>query len=277
MTRRTDPRPDWHPGGWLRDLHAAGAALTRLPLPAPPAAALLDPRTRRAYPLVGALVGLAAGGVFFAAHDVGLPAAVSAVLAVAALILIGGHMEPDPSGGETRAAPPFLIATLLKIAALFVIGDAATPGGGPHMAVLALVASGAVSHAAAILFEPAPEPGDEPGGSSEPGDAKVVILPPDGTAIPAKAGGDGELDMREGNGHDIGPAAAAIAVALAIAAVSLGLMGGLVAAGGAALGAFLAPRILKREIEAETLAVPVALQQSAEVWALLALAVSLGV
>jgi len=263
MRSAPDPAESWTLAAWGRDLHAAAAILTRLPVPPPPAAALIDPRTRRAYPLIGAFAGLAAGGVFFAAHDIGLPAAVDAVLAVAALILIGGHVDE----GGRRAPAPFLAATLIKIAALYVIGAPQTPGGGPHLAVLALVAAGALSHVAAIVLEPETEADDDEA-AVEP---RVVILPPGGTAFAADA------REEEGNGHTLGPAATALALALGLAVLTLGLMGALVAAGGAALGALVAPRALRRDIHAGTLPPPLALQQAAEVVALLALAVSLSV
>lgn len=257
----------WTLRAWWLDLHAAAATLTRLPIGAPPAPAALSPRVRRAYPLVGALTGLAAGGVYFAANDVGLPIAVNAVLTVAALILIGGHMDDK---GD-RAVAPLLVATLLKIVAIFVFGDPATPGGGPHMVVLALVATGALSHAAALLLEPAP---DTDASDIAPVDAysdpKVVILPPDGTQIT-------EEDLDEGNGSDLGPQTTAIIIALLLTVISLGLLPGAVAAAGATLGAWLAPRILMREIDADILPMPIALQQTAEVWALLGLAIFMSV
>ena len=256
----------WTFQAWLQDLHCAAATLTRLPLPHPPAASALNPRVRRAYPLVGAFVGLAAGGVFFAAHDVGLPLVVGTVLCVAALILLGGHMDDH---GQ-RAAGPLLVATMIKLATIYVIGNVDTPNGGPHMVVVALAAAGALSHAAAILFEPAPSDDDTTDTKVAMGpqvaDPKVVILPPDGTQLT-------EEDMYEGNGRDLGPAATAIIIALLVAAVALGLLPGAVAAGGAAIGAWIAPKMLAREIEAEILPLPLALQQSGEVWALLALAV----
>ncbi len=259
---------DWSLAAWGRDLHVAVSALTRLPVQPPPASASLDPRARRAYPIAGALMGLAAGGVFFASHDVGLPAAVSAILAVAALILIGGHLED----GQTRAAAPFMVATLLKIAAIYVIGGDENFESGPHVAVLALVAVGALSHAAAILLEPAPDPEDEADANAgEDGDPRVLILPPDGTAIPA------DEEDHEGNGHELGPAATALAISLIVAVVTLGLTAGAVAAGGAALGAWLAPRAFRQEIESGHLPMPLALQQSGEVWGLLALAVSMSI
>ncbi|MGD1933176.1 MAG: hypothetical protein ACFB0Z_01510 [Candidatus Phaeomarinobacter sp.] len=256
----------WTFRAWFQDVHCAAATLTRLPLPHPPAAVALNPRVRRAYPLVGAFVGLAAGGVFFAAHDVGLPLVVGTVLCVAALILLGGHMDDH---GQ-RAAGPLLVATMIKLATIYVIGNIDTPDGGPHMVVVALTAAGALSHAAALLFEPSPVEDEESGTSIAPtpevADPKVVIMPPDGTQI-------SEEDMDEGNGRDLGPAATGIIIALIVAAVALGLLPGAVAAGGAAIGTWIAPKMLAREIDSEVLPLPLALQQSGEVWALLALAV----
>lgn len=260
----------WTFRAWLQDLHSAAATLTRLPLPHPPAGAALDPRGRRAYPIIGALIGLAAGGVFFAAHDVGLPLAVCTVLSVAALILIGGHMDDH---GQ-RAAGPLLVATMIKLAAIYVIGNVSTPDGGPHMVVVSLAAAGALSHAAAILFEP-DFPEDDDADTDVPttrasADPKVVILPPDGTEI-------SEEEMDEGNGRELGPATTAIIIALLVALVALGILPGAAAVGGAAIGAWGAPRMLAREIKSEVLPLPLALQQSGEVWALLALAILMSV
>lgn len=261
----------WTIKAWWQDLHSAAATLTRLPLPHPPAVTALDPRVRRAYPVIGTLIGLAAGGVFFAAHDVGLPLAVCTVVSVAALILIGGHMDDH---GQ-RAAGPLLVATMIKLAAIYVIGNPSTPDGGPHMVVVSLAAAGALSHAAAILFEPNPPEDDEDaqtGVMPTPtnADPKVVILPPDGTEI-------SEEDMDEGNGRELGPATTAIIIALIVALVALGILPGAAAVGGAAIGAWGAPRMLAREIESEVLPLPLALQQSGEVWALLALAILMSI
>lgn len=261
----TNADDGWTLRAWGQDFHAAACTLTRLPLPAPAADVALLPRVRRAYPMVGAFVGLAAGGVFFAAHDVGLPLAVNAVLAVAALILVGGHMDDRGS----RAAAPLMVATMLKISSLYVLGNAATPGGGPHMIVLALVAAGALSHAAALLLEPDAQQSEDDDDDDDRG-SNVVIMPPDGTQIT-------EAEMDEGNGRELGAPATAIIFALVVTAAALGLIAGVVAAAGATAGAWLAPRILAREIDAQTLPMPLALQQSAEVWALMALAVLLSV
>lgn len=254
----------WTVRAWRDDLHVALSLLTRLPVGAPPAAACLSERPKRTFPLVAAFMGLAAGGAFFVAHDAGLPLVVNTVLCVAALLLLGGHVDDH---GHTASAP-LMVATMMKLAAVYVLGSPMTPGGGPAMVVVALAGAGALSQAAAILLEPDGE--DEADVPAEAGavDPKVVILPPDGTQIT-------EDEMDEGNGRALGAPTTAILIALIISILGLGLMPTAVAAGGAMFGAFIAPRLLARDIEAEVLATPLAMQQSGEVWALLALAVLL--
>jgi len=269
MTPLSSPDDDaWTVRAWIRDVHISIATLTRLPVPAPDASALLSPRARRAWPLVGAFTGLAAGGVFFAAHDVGLPLVVCTVLCVASLILIGGHVDDH---GQ-RAAAPLLVATMIKLAAIYVLGNPATTGGGSHMVVLALAAAGALSQAGTLLLEPdALEEDSETHLPEETAsDPKVIIMPPDGTQIP-------EDGFDEGNGRAIGPAATAVTISLLIAFAALGLLPGAVAIGGAALGAWIAPRLLRRDIEDGALPMTLAQQQSGEVWALLGLAVLMSV
>lgn len=258
---------NWTLRAWVQDLHGAIAVLTRLPIPSPGADVALSPRTRRAFPLVGAFVGLAAGGAFFAGHDMGLPLVVNTVLSVAALLLLGGYMERD----RQQAALPLMVATMLKLAAVYVIGNPATPGGGPHMVVVALVASGALSQAASLLLEPTQESDDPESADTLPesagmADPKVVILPPDGTHI-------AEEDFDEGNGRELAAPTTAVLIALAISLLGLGLLPGAVTVGGAVIGAWVAPRMLAREIEADVIPMSVALQQSGEVWALLGLAI----
>lgn len=85
--------------GWLAarldDAHLACVFLTRLPLPhlRHPIPSLA--RSLWAFPLVGAGVGLIAGGVISAAHALGLPAPVAVVLAVCAAVLLTGALHED--------------------------------------------------------------------------------------------------------------------------------------------------------------------------------------
>lgn len=79
----------------VADLHLAAAFLTRLPLPdcgLVPAGGLA--RAMRAFPLVGAVVGLAGGAVFVLTRAV-LPGMVAALLAVLAGILLTGALHED--------------------------------------------------------------------------------------------------------------------------------------------------------------------------------------
>lgn len=92
-TDQPDPLPPLRQG--LFDLHLAAAFLTRVPLPdlgMVPTGALA--RAMRAFPLVGAGVGLVAGLVFLAAWAV-LPPLPSALLAIVAGTLLTGALHED--------------------------------------------------------------------------------------------------------------------------------------------------------------------------------------
>jgi adenosylcobinamide-GDP ribazoletransferase len=95
------------------ELGLAVGLLTRFPLPA------FEKRTEAsngsafwAYPFVGALVGLCAAASFGLAHVIGFSATISALLAIAAILLAGGALHEDGlsdfwdglGGGRSRAA-----------------------------------------------------------------------------------------------------------------------------------------------------------------------------
>ena len=82
-------------GGWPADLFSAAAFLTRLPVPAAhvPTGGLAQ--AARAFPVVGAGVGAAAGGVLWLAAQAGLPPLVCALLALAAAALVTGALHED--------------------------------------------------------------------------------------------------------------------------------------------------------------------------------------
>lgn len=98
---------------WWRDIGSALRFLTRLPLPhatLPAEPDFLDEasdeeeeasapkplgRAVRAYPLIGALLGIGAGFAFAIATGVGLPALVAGVIAVALLALMTGALHED--------------------------------------------------------------------------------------------------------------------------------------------------------------------------------------
>lgn len=80
------------PGRWFRAPAVAAMFLTRLPIRAPQAV-LADAAI--AFPLVGALVGLLGGGVFWLAALAGLPPLASALLALAATVATTGALHED--------------------------------------------------------------------------------------------------------------------------------------------------------------------------------------
>jgi len=79
---------------WLDDLRRAAAFLTRLPIPhGHDAEGFL--RAMRVFPLVGATIGLAIGGLLFALLRLHLPSLAAAALAVAAGALFTGALHED--------------------------------------------------------------------------------------------------------------------------------------------------------------------------------------
>lgn len=96
---------------WLDDLLAAAAFLTRVPVPhrdEPPNLA----RAYRAFPLVGALIGVAIGAVDLLLLRIGLPAIAAAALALGAGAVLTGALHDDGladvadgfGGGTDKAA-----------------------------------------------------------------------------------------------------------------------------------------------------------------------------
>ena len=103
--RMDDDDPIAGPGGapiwlttWWTDLRTALTFLTRLPLPE------LEPepdqvpdlaRATRAMPLVGAVIGLGGGAVYWLSGALGLTPGIAGLLAVAATILVTGALHED--------------------------------------------------------------------------------------------------------------------------------------------------------------------------------------
>ena len=149
---------------WWRDTRLAAAFLTRLPL-APEGAgsgkALAD--AARAFPIVGAAVGLAAGAALSVASWLGLHPLACALVGLAVAALVTGALHEDGladvadgfGGGRTRAAKLKImrdsrIGAYGVLALVFSVGlRAAALAGlpGPGSAVLALMAAGAASRA----------------------------------------------------------------------------------------------------------------------------------
>lgn len=95
---------------WLDDLIAAARLLTRVPMPARETEDV--GRASRAYPLVGAAIGLAGGLALLAARRSGVPPLAAELVTVAAVIALTGGLHEDGladcldgfGGGRSRDA-----------------------------------------------------------------------------------------------------------------------------------------------------------------------------
>ncbi len=81
---------------WLDDLRTATAFLTRVPMSHPGGATPLNfARAQRAFPLIGAAIGMVAGLVNLGFVIIGLPNLAAAALALAASALLTGALHED--------------------------------------------------------------------------------------------------------------------------------------------------------------------------------------
>ncbi len=163
-----DNPPQPPPGlvrAWIDDVALAAGFLTRLALP-PAGEAQARPlaEAARAFPLVGAGLGLGAGLVYAVADWLGLPAPLAAVCAVAVLVAATGALHEDGlsdvadgfggGGGRERklaimrdsrsGAYGVIAVTFSLIARVAALAALAKPG----LVAAALVAAGAASRAA---------------------------------------------------------------------------------------------------------------------------------
>lgn len=99
--------------GWIDDLRFATALLTRVPISHPDVAKPEDmARAQRAFPLVGAMIGLFVGLVDLSLLKMGVPALAAAALALGAGAALTGALHEDGladlgdgfGGGRDRAA-----------------------------------------------------------------------------------------------------------------------------------------------------------------------------
>ena len=151
-------------GKWWRDTRLAAAFLTRLPLgPESAGAERSLAGVARAFPIVGAAVGLAAGGGLLAASWLGLHPLACALAALAITAVVTGALHEDGladvadgfGGGRTRAAKLKImrdsrIGTYGVLALIFSVGLRAAALAGlprPGSAGLALMAAAVASRA----------------------------------------------------------------------------------------------------------------------------------
>ena len=260
---------------WWQDLGNALRFLTRLPVPWTREAARPDflddavdeaedapaprpfGRTVRAFPLVGALLGIAAGFAFAIATGLGLPVLVAGVIAVAVLALMTGALHEDGLadmadgfGGGRNAEKKLAIMSDSRIGAygviVLVLVLAAKVGALADLADIGVVMSGLICASAASRA------------------AMVAMM----RWLPA-ARGDG-LGAQAGR-----PAAEHVWTGIVIAALLCVLLltwSGVVALLIAALGALAVGILARRQIGGHTGDVLGASQQISELIFLLALA-----
>ncbi len=155
----------------IEELRGAAAFLTRLParwLGVDPSVAPDFRQAARVFPVIGGLIGLAAGIVLIVAEALGIPPLVGAVLVVGTTALITGGLHEDgladfadSLGGTTTekkleimddsrigtyGALALLLSVVARVAAISVIAAVA----GPIRTTLVLIAAEAVSRAAMV-------------------------------------------------------------------------------------------------------------------------------
>jgi len=269
MTTTEEPGPPRNRldmGGWLSDLSLASSFLTRLRPPGTLVPAELAPGRLagavRAFPLVGAGVGLAGGVVYALAYWLGLPTFAAALCALATGALITGALHEDGladtadglGGGKTvedrlRIMRDSHIGAFGVMVLVFSIGlraAALATLGTPWLAAAALIASGTGSRAVLGLVMRRLDPAR-----------------PDGLA--ANAGRPSE----EG-------ALTAAAIGAAFALLFLGLGTGIVAVATALVATAAVGQYARRGIGGYTGDVLGATQQVAEIAILLVAAAKLG-
>jgi adenosylcobinamide-GDP ribazoletransferase len=160
----TDAAPeDWSSVEWTEDVQTAASFLTRVPIPGRAAGAFDLRRASRAFPVAGALIGLAAGIIVILCPSLGMSPLLSAAVGVLAIVIVTGALHEDGLADtvdgfwgavdregklrvmrDTRVGTfgvlALLFSVLIRIAALEQILSQ-----GAFQAAAALVAAGAVS------------------------------------------------------------------------------------------------------------------------------------
>ena len=229
MTDRKET--DRRDGGWKDDIRVSVATLTRIRVAASERiSALAAGRAMRAYPIVGAGLGLAAGAAFAVAAVIGLPTVAGALMAVAAAIALTGAAPERATAAFAAsirevAAPPrdglrlgrgaivgLAVSVGLRAAAISVLADV-------WLVVAVLTAAAAVSRAAMPVFAFFLE--------AAPGEADEAAPTPsrDGAITAAVLGVVVALALIEAGAALVGLAAATIAAA-AVAQVARARLGG---------------------------------------------------
>jgi adenosylcobinamide-GDP ribazoletransferase len=160
----TDAAPeDWSSVEWTEDLQTAASFLTWVPIAGRTAGAFDLRRASRAFPVAGALIGLAAAIVVALCAALGMSSLLSAALAILAVVIVTGALHEDGLAdtvdgfwgaadreGKLKIMRDARIGTFGVLALLFsvVVRIAALQqilGEGTLPAAASLVAAGAVS------------------------------------------------------------------------------------------------------------------------------------
>jgi|SRR5262245_6458077 len=172
----TDAAPeDWSSADWAEDLQTAAGFLTWVPIPGRAQETFDLRRASRAFPVAGALIGLAAAIVVILCASLGMSSLLSAALAILAIVIITGAFHEDGLADTvdgfwgaadregklkimydarigTFGVLALLFSVLIRIAALEqILGEGTLP------AAASLVAAGAVSrHGMVALLRRSP-------------------------------------------------------------------------------------------------------------------------
>jgi len=242
---------------WLSALPVAAMFLTRLPARAPDAALA---GAAIAFPVVGVIVGALGGAAYWLAWLVGLPAPVSALLAVGATVTVTGALHEDGladmadgMAGRTRddairimrdsrtggyGVLALIFSVALRVAALAALAD-------PGVVVIAMASAGAASRAALPV-------------------AMRLLAPASAGGLGTGAGRPEALDV-----------VLAVAIAGLIAVLALGPVAAPAMVGATLFAGWAVAALARRRLGGYTGDVLGAMQQAAEIAGLLAIAAAM--
>jgi len=89
------PPAEWSSDEWAQDLQTATAFLTRIPVRSAEARPFDLTRAARAFPVVGAFIGVAAALVALLCHGLGMGALLSAIFGIGTAIALTGALHED--------------------------------------------------------------------------------------------------------------------------------------------------------------------------------------
>lgn len=236
--------------------------LTRLPVPRPPAGAAVPlARALRLAPLAGLLVGLIGAGVFWVASETGLAPMLAGLLAVAATILVTGALHED---GLADVADGFGGA-FGRGAKLAIMRDSRT---GAYGVLVLIFSVGLRAGALAAIAEPAAAAAALVGAHAASRGVFPAVMhllePARAEGLAASAGRPAQRDALLGLG-----------LGLVVALAACGLTEGLAVFSVALVAAALVGLLARIQVGGYTGDVLGAVQQAAEMGALIAAAASL--